>query len=200
MTIFATSDLHGNLEQFKAAVRRERPQIVVVAGDLVDMSCVKMWSAGKVWKEFRAFCREMPGTKFVLVGGNHDTLLWGLAMFTSPLPNLTLLGDRTVARSAVVNGVRFAGCYEYNGYAPSADVLVYHRDPLNAGRNGGRPVLTATDAKYVLYGHEHSSPGLRHRLGTTQVVNVSNLAHEGYEYEYWMVDYPTDPTEVRKCD
>ena len=72
--ILATSDLHGKLKRFKKAVLREKPEIVIIAGDITDRSGDDRARAVRTWRALGDFCAsdDAKGIDFVVVPGNHD--------------------------------------------------------------------------------------------------------------------------------
>lgn len=75
MKIYATSDLHGNLEGLDPIGQ----DIVVIAGDFAIMKGWSKWHLNdqKKWtmKKFIPWTQKYPTTQFVIVPGNHDLFM-----------------------------------------------------------------------------------------------------------------------------
>lgn len=72
MKVFATSDLHGNLE----GLDLEGIDLAILAGDIAPLKGMSSWDVYDqlVWMntEFNDWCNRWPNAKIVFTPGNHD--------------------------------------------------------------------------------------------------------------------------------
>lgn len=72
MTIYATSDLHGQLEGLNPSFH----DVCVIAGDIAPLKGFGPWhiheQAKWMRKNFCSFCDKYPEVEFVIIPGNHD--------------------------------------------------------------------------------------------------------------------------------
>lgn len=75
MKIFATSDLHGHLEDLDPS----GCELAIIAGDIAPLKGFTKWNIyeQKKWiqRKFIPWMESFPGTQFVFVPGNHDLSL-----------------------------------------------------------------------------------------------------------------------------
>lgn len=81
----AISDLHGQIP-----VLKEKPDILLVAGDIVPLHCQMNSKRSKDWlkNEFIPFCENNCKEQAIVIGGNHDMWLanHGTTEFADMLP------------------------------------------------------------------------------------------------------------------
>lgn len=75
MKIYATSDIHGNLEGLNPADH----DIMIIAGDIAPLDGFSAYNVHeqKEWlqHEFSSFCKSYPDVQFCIIPGNHDMCL-----------------------------------------------------------------------------------------------------------------------------
>jgi len=199
VTILATSDLHGHLGPFSKAVLAEKPDIVVLAGDVTTKSSKRKSEARAVWAEFTALVerKECAGIHFVIIPGNHDAGSRSRAhKIADAHKNVTYISKKT-HESQEVKGVRFMGGTSYHTKAKlvNVDVCVFHKRPFEDGRSDedkGKDVLkeeTLAKAGFplILHGHYHSVSSEVEQRGETKVINVSSTIKDDGTYGYYMI-------------
>ena len=200
MKIYATSDLHGNLE----GINPTGCDVCVIAGDLDyhgfdDPDRHRIFIEGTVC----GFATAFPTVKFVLVAGNHDLFRPDNIKWPS---NVICLRDS----GCTINGVRFwgtslvyawrKGCRWANATSSGAharfmwshipvgtDVLVTHMPPYipdssvdwscKGQEHDGSRILAEeikrAKVRCVICGHVHEGEHCKQMLGNTAVFNVS---------------------------
>lgn len=70
--IGVTSDLHGNLPKIEPC------DVFFICGDIVDLYCQRSFYKSEEWfrTKFYDWCKEAPVDRIVIIGGNHDFLLY----------------------------------------------------------------------------------------------------------------------------
>lgn len=71
MKILATSDTHGILDGLDEAIDEQKPDVVVVAGDIAPAT-IGGDTKDYIRNEFIGLCCNHPKVEFVLTPGNHD--------------------------------------------------------------------------------------------------------------------------------
>lgn len=191
--LLATSDLHGKLESFQSAVLKERPDVVVVAGDVTNRSKDREFRGAAVdaWASLLKFCLrpECARTDFVIVPGNHDAGTRKFGRFISKVADNIVYLDKNLKEPAVVKGMTFWGASTYRGARPAAgaDVYVFHRCPFKDAPEKGRTKLNTGGAAIVLFGHSHISRCDWRENGDAVSLNVSNKSKNGGMYIYHLL-------------
>jgi len=153
MKIYATSDIHGNLEGLNPA----NHDIMIIAGDIAPLDSFSAYSVykQKEWlqHEFSDFCRSYPDVQFCIIPGNHDMCLdpakavrcVGYDMRISFPENVHLLIDKQVN----INGISIYGtpyvpiigyvwgfeaehdelCQHFSKIPDDLDILITHTPP-----------------------------------------------------------------------
>lgn len=158
MTIYATSDLHGQLDGLNPSLH----DVCVIAGDIGPLKGFGPWhihdQAKWMRKHFCGFCKKFPDIEFIIIPGNHDWAAMKQIDSENRVdnrvefpPNVHLLIDSEVT----VKGKRFYGtpwvpiinyhwAYEADSYTlmekfekipDGIDVLVTHSPPYIADNN-----------------------------------------------------------------
>lgn len=193
--ILATSDLHGKLKHFKKAVLREKPEIVIIAGDITDRSGDDRARAARTWKALGDFCAsdDAKGIDFVVVPGNHDEGSHRIAKeLFRQTDNIHYL-DRHAPAPTEIRGIRFFGGEKnkpekLRKIHGKADVVVFHYNPTEG--DARMAVVRQLDPELVIYGHHHRSNHREHfekKPDRFLKMNVSTWVESGYGY--YLVDY-----------
>ena len=200
MKIYATSDLHGNLE----GLNPDGCEVCVFAGDLDnhgfdDPAKHRIYIEGRV----AGFASAFPKVKFIVVAGNHDifkpdSIRWPRNVICLRDSGCTVGGLKFWGTSTVYAWRK--GCKWANAISDAAtarrtwgkipegtDVLITHMPPyipdssLDWGTEGqehdGSRILAEeiqrAKVRCVICGHVHEGDHAKQMLGDTAVFNVS---------------------------
>lgn len=146
VTIVATSDLHGYLDDIEMVCSQNKADILVIAGDIEPAN---IWVRKEEWflNDFASILERLgnKGVEVVAIEGNHDFWLSGNA-HRMTAPNFHLLRDSGIT----IKGLTFYGtpwvpyingqwCYEaedednidrYMRMPMHTDILITHSPPL----------------------------------------------------------------------
>lgn len=183
MRIFAISDTHKKHYDINVP----ECDVFVCAGDFTNF--------GDTYNNYINFNRwlgEIRANKKIVVGGNHDELLYKDKNILKHLNNCIYLEDKEI----VIDGYKFYGTpweqwyYEwlfsqgqYKDIPNDIDVLITHTPPYQIydigydGRNFGCKHLLdkvfKIQPKFHIFGHVHCSGGRHSKIGNTYFYNVA---------------------------
>ncbi len=202
MRIFAFSDFHGSQEAFQRArdtVAAEKPDLVLVAGDIVNHD-------GEKAKQFLSDLTEA-GTPVYFVPGNMDSpdlIGWsgsgsvrGLHGRCESLGNADLIGLGGSPRGAFSTPIEYSEAMAAQvlekastNYHGGPLILVSHCPPkdtkadrviagLHIGSSSVRKFVEKTKPMVVVSGHVHEAQSID-RIGSTIVVNPGPAKNGNY--------------------
>ena len=173
--IFAFSDTHGRHRELQVP---ENADIVICAGDAVEDNLV-----GDEYDDFIELFASLPGKWKIFVPGNHE-LSFELGQADEIIQRMTDKGI-TVLEDAIedCDGV-IIGSIGHNvmiaqeDIPTDIDILVTHYPPYGIldegmGSTENLNFVLHSQPKYHLFGHIHSTAGLKHILGNTTCVNIA---------------------------
>ena len=175
--IFAFSDTHGRHRELQVP---ENVDIVICAGDAVEDDLL-----GGEYDDFIEWFASQPCKWKIFVPGNHE-LSFELDQADGIIQRMTDKGI-TVIEDAIedCDGV-IIGSIGHNvmiaqeDIPTDIDILVTHYPPygiLDEGM-GSTEILNFvlhSKPKYHLFGHIHSTAGMKHILGNTTCVNIATI-------------------------
>ena len=175
INIFAFSDTHSRHRELKVP---ENVDIVICAGDAIEDNLV-----GDEYEDFIEWFASLPCKWKIFVPGNHE-LSFELGQADGIIQRMTDKGI-TVLKDAIedCDGIIIVSIghnvmIAQEDIPKDIDILVTHYPPygiLDEGM-GSTEILNFvlhSQPKYHLFGHIHSTAGLKHILGNTTCVNIA---------------------------